>query len=136
MVTASVPVKARVPNIIDIGFLQVNMVCIDTEFFVVRVARLKPWVDIQGISTSHNCHSMGCAGSKPRPGRILRSLDLNCPYPALITLPFHIKHIPFANNSDFIQCFPDNFGKMDPFTPPPPKKKKKKKIQSKFKIQK
>ena len=115
---------ARVPNIIDIGFLQVNMVCIDTEFFVVRVARLKPWVDIQGISTSLNCHSMGCAGSKPRPGRILGSLDLNCPYPALIILPFHIKHIPFANKSDFIECFPDNFGKMGPFKNPPHPRKK------------
>ena len=69
------------------------------EVFVVRVARLKPWVNIQGISTSHNCHSMGCAGSKPRPGRIpwiLRS--------ELSKFEANMNYIPPSPPSSMKQC--------------------------------
>ena len=105
MVTASVPVKARFNNITNIAFRQVYMVCVDIEFFVVRVARLKPWVDIQEIPTCHNYILWAVRVRNLDPAGSLESLDLNCPYPALLTLLTHTKHIPFASNLAFIQCF-------------------------------
>ena len=78
--TVSVSVKTRVPNIINIAFLQVKMACIVTEFFVVWVARLDALVDIHGISASRNCNSVGCADTKPRPGRTLDHIQPNSHY--------------------------------------------------------
>ena len=132
MVTASVPVKARVPNIINIVFLQVNMVCIDKEFFVVRVARLKPWVNIQGISTSHNCHSMGCAGSKPRPGRIPWILRSELSISSLNHTTISYQAYPICKQFRLYSVFSWQFWENGSILNPPPQKK----FKSKFKIQK
>ena len=120
------------------------MVCIDTEFFVVRVARLKPWVDIQGISTSHNCRCMGCAGSKPRSGRIPRILRSDLSISSLNHTSISYQAYPICKQFSLYSMFSIQFRKNGSIVnPPPPKKKKKKrkekkkkkKIKSEFKIE-
>ena len=71
------------------------MVCIDTGLVHVQVAYMKLGVNKRKTSTSHNCHSVGCAGSKFSPCRISWILNLNCQYLALFTLLFYIRHFFF-----------------------------------------